>query len=129
MDLRDKRIKKYKSVFRSVAFAWEGINYVIKTERNMRIHVIIALFTMIGAILLRFSLVYWLVLLLVIAGVLVLEMMNTALEHVVDLITKEFHPLAKRAKDIAAATVFVYCIFAIFIGLILFISAFARMFL
>ncbi|GAE33400.1 diacylglycerol kinase [Halalkalibacter akibai JCM 9157] len=52
-----------------------------------------------------------------------MEIMNTAIERTVDLVTEEYHPLAKRAKDISAAAVFVYCIFAVVIGLIIFIPS------
>ena len=63
---------------------------------------------------------HWLVLLLGIGGMFSLEIMNTAVERTVDLYTEEFHPLAKRAKDVAAAAVFVYGVFAVIIGILIF---------
>lgn len=100
---------------------------MIANERNMRIHIGVAVLTLIGARLLQFPLVHWLVLLLVIAGIFVLEVINSAIERTVDLITEEFHPLAKRAKDMAAAAVLIYSFFAVIIGLILFIPPLLRL--
>jgi len=56
-----------------------------------------------------------------ICGVLALELVNTAVERVVDLVTKEFHPLAKQAKDIAAGAVLLYAILSVVIGCIIFL--------
>ncbi|GED20300.1 hypothetical protein KGI01_20410 [Kurthia gibsonii] len=63
----------------------------------------------------------WTILLFVIAAVLSLEMTNSAIERVVDLVTDEFHPLAKRAKDLAAGAVLIAAIFSVIIGLIIFL--------
>ncbi len=63
----------------------------------------------------------WIILLIVVGGVLTAETFNTAIERTVDLVTEEFHPMAKRAKDISAASVFVFCIFAFIIGLWIFV--------
>ncbi|WP_308017427.1 diacylglycerol kinase family protein [Alkalihalobacillus deserti] len=108
-------------------FATQGLIFVVKHEQNMQIHLIIAGVTLVSAYLLSLPLVQWMILLLVIAGMFSLEIMNTAVERTVDLITEEFHPLAKRAKDIAAAAVFVYCIFAVIIGVILFVPALIKL--
>ena len=61
------------------------------------------------------------ILLFLIGGMLSLELMNTAIERAVDLITKDYHPLAKAAKDAAAGAVFVYALLSVIIGLIIFI--------
>ncbi len=66
----------------------------------------------------------WVLLLLVMGGVLTAETLNTAIERTVDLVTEDFHPLAKRAKDIGAASVFIFCIIAIIIGAIIFVPYF-----
>lgn len=63
----------------------------------------------------------WIAICLVIAGMLSMELMNTAVERAVDLVTTKYHPLAKQAKDIAAAAVFIYAIAAVVIGLIIFL--------
>jgi len=100
---------------------------VVTHEKNMQLHLIIAAAVLALAGLLRLPLLHWVLLLLVIAGVFALEMMNTAVERVVDLCTEEFHPLAKRAKDIAAGAVFTYCLFAVVIGIILFLPPILRL--
>jgi undecaprenol kinase len=104
-------------------YAAQGFLYVVKHEQNMQIHLVISIIILVAAYLLQLPQVHWLILLLVIAGMFSLEIMNTAIERTVDLVTEDFHPLAKRAKDIAAAAVFVYCLFAVVIGFILFIPA------
>lgn len=123
MGLHDRNRKGFKRLLRSFVYASQGLIFVVKHEQNMQIHLFVAGFIFVSAYLLNLSLVHWMILLLVIAGMFSLEIMNTAVERTVDLVTEEFHPLAKRAKDIAAAAVFVYCVFAVIIGLILFIPA------
>ncbi|MBM7604739.1 diacylglycerol kinase [Metabacillus crassostreae] len=61
----------------------------------------------------------WVVILFLIGGMLALELMNTAIEHVVDLITEDYNPIAKAAKDAAAGAVLVYAILSVIIGVIL----------
>ncbi|WP_371807183.1 diacylglycerol kinase family protein [Halalkalibacter krulwichiae] len=102
--------------------------YVLKNEQNMQIHLITAVCILVAAYFFQLPLNHWLILLLVIAGMFSLEIMNTAIERTVDLVTKDFHPLAKRAKDIAAAAVFVYCLFAVIIGLLLFLPPILQFF-
>ncbi|WP_332691376.1 diacylglycerol kinase family protein [Halalkalibacter lacteus] len=108
-------------------YATQGFCYVIKYEQNMQIHLVVATIVLFVAYFVQLPLLHWLILLLVIAGMIALEIMNTAIERTVDLVTEEFHPLAKRAKDIAAAAVFVYCLFAVIIGCILFFPAIMRL--
>ena len=120
MGLSDRNQKGFKRLLRSFVFAGHGLRHVYKYEQNMQIHLAFALVAMIVAWWLSIPLEHWLVLLLVIAGMLSLEIMNTAIERTVDLYTEEYHPLAKRAKDVAAAAVFVYGVFAVIIGLLIF---------
>ena len=128
MGLHDRNRKGFKRLLRSFMYASQGLVFVIKHEQNMQIHLIAAGCILFSAYLLNFPTLHWLILLLVIAGMFSLEIMNTAIERTVDLVTEEFHPLAKRAKDIAAAAVFVYCVFAVIIGLILFVPAIKQLF-
>lgn len=128
MDLHDRNRKGFKRLLRSFKYASQGLIFVVKHEQNMQIHIITAVFILFLAYLTNLPLVHWLILLLVIAGMFSLEIMNTAVERTVDLVTEEYHPLAKRAKDIAAAAVFVYCVFAVIIGLTVFVPAIMAMF-
>jgi undecaprenol kinase len=119
MDLKDPQISEWKRFYRSFSFAWSGIIQTFKTERNFQIHVLISIIILIVGYFVHFTKFEWIVILFLIGGMLALELMNTALEHVVDLITSEFKPLAKAAKDAAAGAVFVYAILSVIIGIII----------
>ncbi|MCM2677847.1 diacylglycerol kinase family protein [Alkalicoccobacillus plakortidis] len=120
MGLSDRNQRGFRRLLRSFVFAAHGLKHVIKYEQNMQIHLICSIVVFAVAWWLTLPLEHWLVLLLVIGGMFSLEIMNTAVERTVDLYTEEFHPLAKRAKDVAAAAVFVYGVFAVIIGILIF---------
>ncbi len=107
------------TLWASFAFAWQGIVHVVRTQRNMRVHLGAAAAVLAAAALLGVSRVELAVLLLCIMAVLSLEMLNTVVEAVVDLATEEYHPLAKIAKDVAAGAVLVTSIGAACIGLLI----------
>ncbi|NEU32367.1 diacylglycerol kinase family protein [bacterium LRH843] len=129
MGLQDRNNRGFKRLLRSFGYAIEGFRYVLEHEQNMQIHLGVAIVVLLGAWLLQLPLISCLILLLVIAGMFALEIMNTAIERTVDLVTMEHHPLAKRAKDLSAAAVFVYSIFAVVIGLLIFLPPLARLIL
>lgn len=105
---------------RSFKYALAGIAYAIKTQTNMRVHVTAALLVILAAVLLQISARDWLFLLLAVTLVITTELINTALEAVVDLASPEIHPLAKIAKDTAAGAVLVTAAFAVIVGIIVF---------
>ncbi|OLO38892.1 diacylglycerol kinase [Alkalihalophilus pseudofirmus] len=121
MDLKDKNLWGFKRLLRSFVYAWTGLKYVIRFEQNMRIHLIVSFIVIVLAFLLEVPLIHKIILLLVIGMVLSLEVMNTAIERTVDMITEDFHPKAKVAKDIAAAAVFIFSIISVLIGLSIFL--------
>lgn len=102
--------------------AFAGIYYCATHERNMRIHI--------GAGLIVAFLSWWftlekyeiLILLVTVESVLLAEMINTVVETVVDMVSPEFHPLAKIAKDVAAGAVLITAIFSLVVGYMLFFS-------
>ena len=96
--------------------ALRGIWYALRTERNMRIHLGTAMLVLLFSAWLRLTQVEWLLIIVAIALVLVAEMLNTVAELMVDLTTAELNPLAKRAKDVAAAAVLVAAVTAVAIG-------------
>lgn len=100
--------------------AIEGFIYVIKTQRNMRIHFLLAISVFILAIILDFTKIELICLGSVITMVLFAEMVNTAVEHTIDLISDAFHPLARIIKDISAGSVLLTAIMAIIAGYLLF---------
>lgn len=120
MGSQDKKLKWNKRFIDSFLNAIAGIKEAISRERNMKIHLVTALVVVVLAIVLSLPILHLLVLLIIISLVISFELMNTAIERLVDLATEEFHPLAKAAKDLAAGAVFVMAITAVVIGIILF---------
>ena len=99
------------NVFRSLVVAWNGIRLLFRTQRNARIHAVGGSLLIISNLFLPLTPVEWGVLLLCIGLVLTLETVNTAIEITVNLVTRERHPLAGQAKDVAAGAVLlgVFC--------------------
>lgn len=119
MDLKDnKRTYKYSETFK---FALEGIRVSILNEKNIRFHLVFSVIVIVLAIIFNLTQTEWLFILIAIAGMIVVEMINTAIERVVDLVTDQYHPLAGQAKDIAAGAVLIYAILSVIIGMIIFI--------
>ncbi|MBA2476936.1 MAG: diacylglycerol kinase [Actinobacteria bacterium] len=108
------------SVFDSFNYATEGIVHVLRTQRNMRIHVFAAVVVLVAAVVLGVSRLELIVLLLAIGFVLIAEMVNTAVEGAVDVSTTSFDPNAKLAKDIAAGSVLIATLTAVAVGYLVF---------
>ncbi|MFN3267006.1 MAG: diacylglycerol kinase [Deinococcales bacterium] len=104
-------------------YATAGIAYVWRTERNFRLEVVVSVVVIGAALLLRMDVVP-----IVFCCVMVmsLELINTALEAVVDLVSPTYHPLAKIAKDVAAAAVLISSLGSLFVGLWLFLPVLWR---
>ena len=109
-----------KKLTDSLGHAIDGIIYCIKTQKNMRTHITAAVMVMMASIFLKLSRIEILILCLVIAFVIVCEMFNTAIEKAIDINVKEYNPLAKVSKDVAAGAVLVSAICSIAIGYLLF---------
>jgi diacylglycerol kinase (ATP) len=112
--------RRAPSILESFNYAFEGVIHVLRTQRNMRIHFLIAAVVLAAGVVVgvrRFELI---ALLLAIAFVLIAEMINTALEHAIDVATTSFDPMAKLAKDIAAGAVLIASVNAIAIGYLVF---------
>lgn len=122
MDSRDKHVHLLKSF----SFALTGIKTALWSERNMRIHFFVSLIVIGCSIFFSINKLEWLFVIVGIGGIFSLELVNTAIERVVDLVTEEYHPLAKQAKDIAAGAVFIYAITVIVMGIIIFFPYFFR---
>ncbi len=115
-----KKGPRKNKLYKSFGYAFEGIFNTILHERNMQIHCLATVLVVIFGFILKISLSEWFLCLLLFALVMSLELVNTALEAVVDLVTQEKKPLAKKAKDAAAGAVLVSAIFAAIIGGIIF---------
>jgi len=111
------------SLLDSFNYAFEGIIHVLRTQRNLRIHFLAAALVFGGAIAVGVSRLQLIALVLAIAFVLVAEMLNTAIEGVIDVSTTSFDPNAKLAKDIAAGAVLIASITAVAVGYLVFESA------
>ncbi len=107
--------------FRSFSFAGQGVWYAVRTQRNMRVHLLAALAAVIAGLILRISAVDWACVLLAIGMVLTAEALNTVVEALADLCTEEFHPLAKIAKDTAAGAVLIAAAAAVGVGVAVFL--------
>ncbi|MGL4797005.1 MAG: diacylglycerol kinase [Paraclostridium sp.] len=115
-----KEKKTRQSIVKAFNAAIEGIIYTFKKERNMKIHYFVALAILMSSLFFDFSKIEMILLLFTISLVVISEMFNTAIEKTVDMITDEFHPLAKIAKDVAAGGVLIASLNAIVVGYILF---------
>ncbi len=106
--------------WRSFHHAFEGIMYAVRTQPNMRIHLAIAAAVLVALSFLRLERSYIIAIVLVLVLVLAMELVNTAIESIVDLLTVAHHPLAKTAKDAAAGAVLVSAIGAVAVGYLVF---------
>lgn len=110
-----------QTVRKSFVNAYAGMSYCVRTQRNLRIHLSITVLVLAAAVLLRVSLPEVAVLVFCIMVVIVAEMLNTALECSIDLVTSDYHPLAKLSKDISAGAVLVASLGASVVGAIIFL--------
>ena len=106
-------------IIRSFYFAFAGVAYLFRTQRNARIHFVVGTVACLLAFWLGVSRVEWAVLVFTIALVLILEGLNTAVELAIDLASPNVHPLAKAAKDLAAGMVLVAAIASVAVGLLI----------
>lgn len=104
----------------SFTWAFEGIVFVLRTQRNMQLHMAVGFVTLIMALVLDLSRLEILAVVGAVSLVIVAEMMNTAIEAAVDAVVSEFHPLAKTAKDVAAGAVLVAAVNAVVVAYLVF---------
>jgi diacylglycerol kinase (ATP) len=104
----------------SFHYAFSGILYATRTQPNMRIHLIVGALVLLATLYLRLQRVYVVCVIVLVAFVIALELVNTAIESVVDLMTVAHHPLAKIAKDTAAGAVLVATLSAVVVGYLVF---------
>lgn len=109
-----------RKFIRSFGYAYCGIVTACK-EQNFKSHILSAVIVLIAGYFTGLSRIEWFIVLILIALIFALEMMNTAIERVVDLASPNIHPLAKQAKDIAAGAVLVFAVFSAIIGLLIFL--------
>ncbi len=118
--------RRSRTLLESFNFAFEGIIHVMRNERNLRIHFALALGVIVAAVAFDVTRIELVALLLAISFVLIAEMLNSALEAVVDLVTPSVEPFAKIAKDVAAGAVLIATINSVAIGYLVFSGAVAE---
>jgi diacylglycerol kinase len=102
-------------------YAFSGLWYALHTQINMPVHLVLAILAIVLGIILHISAVEFAMIFVAIASVLLAELFNTVIELCVDLISPDIHPLAKRAKDVAAGAVLLSAMLAIVIALFVYI--------
>lgn len=125
---KEQKKRGIKRFINSFHYSWDGIKYAFKYEQSMFIHVLVTLLVVICGIIFKLNFHEWLLCIVLIGLVIATELINTAIEAVVDLSCPEIHPLAKTAKDTAAAAVFVFAITAFLCGLFLFVPKIIALF-
>ena len=119
------RIKSYKTssnILKSFKYAYSGISYVLKTSRNFKIQLIFAVISLMIGFLLQISQSNYVILITTIMSVLILEILNTSIESIVDLVVKkEFSSLAKISKDTSAGAVLLASINSVIIAVYIFV--------
>lgn len=114
----ESKRKKLKNSFK---YAFCGIITALKKEQNMKIHFTIAILVIIAGIILKISTIEWIICIILIGIVISLELVNTAIEQVVDIAMPKINEKAKIAKDVAAGAVLMVAIISLICGLIIFI--------
>lgn len=118
MSLKSKDKRTFKG---SVKNCLDGISYVTKSEKNFKREIALGIIALTLSYILKIDKIEFIIILTMICLVLTTEIINTAIERTVDLVTKEYHELARIAKDVSAGSVLVTSIFALIIGIIIFI--------
>ena len=106
---------------KSFFYAFRGLKTAVKNEPNMKIHLFMATFALILGVILNLTVIEWLILTFTIFWVISLELLNTVLEALVNLVSPDVQPYAKIAKDVSAACVLLAAILSVIVGLMLFL--------
>lgn len=109
-----------KGFINSLNNAIEGLIYVVRSQRNMKIHLIIAILVLLASIFLPISKLELILIIIIISVVLIAEVINTIVELVLDLIVDKYHPVARVIKDMSAGIVFISAMMAAFLGYLIF---------
>lgn len=129
LEPRDERKKLgLKRFFRSFTYSFDGLRYACKNEQSILVMVIAMVFAVVSGVLFKINEVEWFFILIAIGLVLGTELINTSIEASIDLVSPEYHPLAKIAKDTGSAAVFVYSVVAFIIGCFVFIPYILKLF-
>ena len=109
-----------RTIFTSIACAWEGISYALRSQRNLRIHMAAGVTAVVAAVAMELSRVELVLVVLTVCLVVLGEMLNTALEFALNLLEARDHPVVRAAKDLAAGGVLTAVAGSILVGILLF---------
>ncbi len=112
--------QKSPSLPASFGNAFNGLRYALQTQRNAKIHLTVTVVVLLAGLGLGLSLVEWCLIILSIGMVWMAELSNTVLENVVDLLSPDYHALAKSAKDVKAGVVVMASLSAVLVGVLVF---------
>ncbi len=122
-ELQNLKMEKpflFKERLKSFTYAFRGIKKAVRNEHNLRIHLISAVMAVFLGFILKLNTIEWSLILVCIALVIAAELFNSALEHIVNLVSPGQHKLAGLAKDFAAAAVLVFSILSFLVGILVF---------
>lgn len=114
-------MKRFKEFSRSFSFAFRGLKYAFKNERNFQNELIMGFLVVAAMVYFKVTRGETIVLIIIIMGVLIMELLNTIMERVVDILKPRVHPYARLIKDLMAASVLMASILAAIVGFIIFI--------
>lgn len=114
-------MSRFHATKKSFIYAFQGIKTAYKNEPNLKIHLFFATAAILSGLLFKVTTIEWLLLTFTIFYVITLELLNTVLEAIVDLVSPEIQPIAKVAKDVSAACVLFAAIMSIIVGFVVFL--------
>lgn len=115
---------KIQRLFKSFKFALKGFSSLVKKEQNFRIHILLSIVVVFAGLYFKIAIWQWCLIILLIATVFVLEMVNTVMERLMDMLKPRIHAYVREIKDIMSAMVLVAAVASLIIGLIIFVPYF-----
>ena len=115
-----KKMRGFKRLSSSLKYAFDGLKYAYKNEQSMTVHIVVTILVIMFGFIFEISSYEWIIVVLCIGIMMCVELVNTSIEAVVDLVTKKYDEKAKVAKDVAAAVSVMFSITSIIVGLIIF---------
>jgi len=126
-DERNKSKRKgIKGILYNFVFSWQGLTYAYMHEKSMWIHAVLSIITVILGLFLNLRGIEWLIILIALGAILSIELLNTGIESVVDMVTHDYHELAKVAKDTGSAATFVASMIGVITILSIYIPKFVE---
>jgi undecaprenol kinase len=113
-------MERMKQLTRSLRHAFRGLAYALKNEKNFQNELIVAILVIVAMVYFKVTRGEAVILFVVIMAVLIMELLNTAMERVIDILRPKIHPYAKLIKDLMAASVLMMSLLTIILGLIIF---------